>query len=339
MGDPATPAGKAQLERQSPLNSAAKIKTPLLVIQGANDPRVNKAESDQIVIALRDRGFPVEYIVAPDEGHGFARPVNNMAAFAAAERFLAAHLKGRFQEGATPEVAARLKEITIDPKAVVLKKKVDAGSIRTPVPASDLAAGSWSYAMKIAMAGQAMDLALTVSVTDDGTVWTATERAATPMGDAVDTATIEKGSLRLLKRSITQGQVAIAFEVKDGKATGQMSMGGKAQPIDVALSGSLFADGAGAYEVMARLPLADGYSTSFLNLDVESQKVRVQQLQVAGAERVTVPAGTFDCFKVELASDDGAKSTLWVARDPRRVVKISSSSPRMQGATITAEMK
>jgi dipeptidyl aminopeptidase/acylaminoacyl peptidase len=122
MGDPSTPAGKVQLERQSPLNSAAKITTPLLVIQGANDPRVNKAESDQIVIALRDRGFPVEYIVAPDEGHGFARPVNNMAAFAAAERFLATHPRGRFQDGATPEVAARLEEITVDPKTVVLKK-------------------------------------------------------------------------------------------------------------------------------------------------------------------------------------------------------------------------
>ena len=82
MGDVATPEGKQQLERQSPLNSAAKIKTPLLVIQGANDPRVNKRESDQIVVALRDRGFPVEYIVAPDEGHGFARPVNNMAVYA-----------------------------------------------------------------------------------------------------------------------------------------------------------------------------------------------------------------------------------------------------------------
>ena len=65
MGDPNTPQGRAQLEKQSPLNSASKIKTPLLVIQGANDPRVNKRESDQIVIALRDRGSPVEYMVAP----------------------------------------------------------------------------------------------------------------------------------------------------------------------------------------------------------------------------------------------------------------------------------
>jgi dipeptidyl aminopeptidase/acylaminoacyl peptidase len=339
MGDPATPAGKAQLERQSPLNAAAKIKTPLLVIQGANDPRVNKAESDQIVVALRDRGFPVEYIVAPDEGHGFARPVNNMAAFAATERFLAAHLKGRFQEGGTAEVMARLTEITVDPKTVVLKKKADAGSVKTPTPASDLSPGSWAYAANISMGGQSMDLATTLSVADAGAAWTVTERAATPMGEAVDTATIEKGSLRLLKRTITQGQVAIAFEVKDGRATGQMSMGGKSQPIDVALSGPLFADGAGANEVIARLPLTDGYTASFLNFDVQSQKAAVRHLEVAGAETVNVPAGTFDCIKVEITGDDGGKSTLWVARDSRRVVKASSTSPRMQGATITAELR
>src|SRR5439155_9334104 len=113
MGDPSTPAGKAQLERQSPLNSASKIKTPLMVIQGANDPRVNKAESEQIVIALRDRGAAVEYLLAPDEGHGFARPINNMATFAAAESFLRHHLGGRMQESMTPEVAERLKALTV----------------------------------------------------------------------------------------------------------------------------------------------------------------------------------------------------------------------------------
>jgi dipeptidyl aminopeptidase/acylaminoacyl peptidase len=122
IGDPATPEGKAQLERQSPLNSAAKIRTPLLVVQGANDPRVKKAESDQIVIALRDRGFPVEYLVAPDEGHGFARPVNRMAMFAAAEKFLAKYLNGRYQETMPADVSTRLKEITVDPKTVKLAK-------------------------------------------------------------------------------------------------------------------------------------------------------------------------------------------------------------------------
>jgi dipeptidyl aminopeptidase/acylaminoacyl peptidase len=118
MGDMSTPEGKAQLVRQSPLTHAAKIKAPLLVVQGANDPRVKRAESDQIVVALRDRGYPVEYIVAPDEGHGFARPVNNMAMLARAEQFLAKHLGGRFQEAMTPDVAKRLQEITVDPKTV-----------------------------------------------------------------------------------------------------------------------------------------------------------------------------------------------------------------------------
>jgi dipeptidyl aminopeptidase/acylaminoacyl peptidase len=122
MGDPTTPEGKALLVERSPLTSAAKIKTPLLIAQGANDPRVNHTESEQIVVALRDRGFPVEYVLIPDEGHGFARPVNNMASFMAAEKFFAKYLGGRYQEGGTPEVVARLKEVTVDPKTVTLAK-------------------------------------------------------------------------------------------------------------------------------------------------------------------------------------------------------------------------
>jgi dienelactone hydrolase len=125
MGDPNTPEGKAQLDRQSPLNSVDKIKTPLMVVQGANDPRVNKKEADQIVVALRERNYPVEYLLAPDEGHGFARPINNMAMIMSVEKFLAKYLGGRFQEGGTPETAQRLKEITVDVKTVTMAKKAD----------------------------------------------------------------------------------------------------------------------------------------------------------------------------------------------------------------------
>src|SRR5678809_1151214 len=143
MGDPNTPEGKAQLMQQSPLTAAAKIKTPLLVIQGANDPRVNKRESDLIVIALRDRGFPVEYMVAPDEGHGFARPVNNMAMFASAEKFLAKYLGGRYQESMTPEVSQRLNEINVDVKTVTMPKMMTASAdavsyTHLTLPTSDL---------------------------------------------------------------------------------------------------------------------------------------------------------------------------------------------------------
>jgi dipeptidyl aminopeptidase/acylaminoacyl peptidase len=83
------------LKAESPLFKADQIKAPLLIGQGANDPRVNKAESDQIVAAMRKNNQPVEYYVFPDEGHGFARPVNNMAFNAATENFLAKYLGGR----------------------------------------------------------------------------------------------------------------------------------------------------------------------------------------------------------------------------------------------------
>jgi dipeptidyl aminopeptidase/acylaminoacyl peptidase len=120
MADPATEEGREWLKKASPLNSADYIIAPLMVVQGQNDPRVLKAESDQIVIALRDRGFPVEYLNAPDEGHGFARPVNSMAFIAAMEKFLAEHVGGRYQETMTDEVAQRLEEITVDVSTVEL---------------------------------------------------------------------------------------------------------------------------------------------------------------------------------------------------------------------------
>jgi dipeptidyl aminopeptidase/acylaminoacyl peptidase len=83
---------------RSPLSRAADIRTPLLIAQGANDPRVKQAESEQIVAALREAGIDHEYMLFPDEGHGFAKPGNRLRFYAAAERFLARHLGGRAEE-------------------------------------------------------------------------------------------------------------------------------------------------------------------------------------------------------------------------------------------------
>ncbi|GGE63102.1 S9 family peptidase [Massilia psychrophila] len=95
IGDPTTEAGKAVLKERSPLYSADKITRPLLIGQGANDPRVNVAESDQIVAAMSAKNIPVTYVVFPDEGHGFARPANNIAFMAVTENFLGKCLGGR----------------------------------------------------------------------------------------------------------------------------------------------------------------------------------------------------------------------------------------------------
>jgi len=97
MGDPRTEEGRAWLTERSPLTHADKIVRPLLIGQGANDPRVKQAESDQIVEAMQAKGIPVTYVLFPDEGHGFARPENNKAFNAVAENFLAECLGGRAQ--------------------------------------------------------------------------------------------------------------------------------------------------------------------------------------------------------------------------------------------------
>lgn len=340
MGDPSTPEGRAQLERQSPLNSAHRIKTPLLVVQGANDPRVKKAESDQIVVALRDRGFPVEYLVAPDEGHGFARPVNQMAMIAAAEKFLAKHLGGRYQEDMPPEVAARLKEITVDVKTVTLPKRIEAASVGLPKPAIALRPFSATYQSKIEVAGQSISFSSNLTIREEGNALMASETATLPMGEISDATVLDKDTLAVTKRTIKQGPLAVELTFKENKASGTMNLGGQARPISADLGGPLFADGAGAAAVLATLPLGEGYSTTFRNFDVQRQKVRLMQAKVIGVETVTVPAGTYEAFKLEVTSAEGDpdKTTIWIAKDSRRVVKIVATLPQLGGATLTSSL-
>lgn len=97
VGDPNTEEGLAILKAASPLNKVDMIKKPLLIGQGANDPRVKQAESDQIVNAMQEKNIPVTYALFPDEGHGFARPENRLAFYGVAEGFLATCLGGKVE--------------------------------------------------------------------------------------------------------------------------------------------------------------------------------------------------------------------------------------------------
>jgi dipeptidyl aminopeptidase/acylaminoacyl peptidase len=111
VGDPETEDGLALMRDRSPLYRADRIKRPLLIAQGANDPRVKRAESDQMVGALRANGIPVTYVLYPDEGHGFARPENSISFNAITEAFLARHLGGRVEPITAEEVAASSMQV------------------------------------------------------------------------------------------------------------------------------------------------------------------------------------------------------------------------------------
>jgi dipeptidyl aminopeptidase/acylaminoacyl peptidase len=343
MADPNTPEGKAQLERQSPLNHVDKIKTPLLIVQGANDPRVKKAEADQIVVAMREKGIPVEYICAPDEGHGFARPVNNMAYLASAEKFLATRLGGRYQTSMTDEVAKRLAEITVDVKTVEKPKRADEiaamAAGKTAKPIYDLTPGTFEYKIEIALGAQKIPMSDQRTVKSKGDNWEVSDAMTSMMGIMSDVNLVRKKTLQPIKRDSKQGPVTMEMEFTATEVKGKINMGdGADQPFSVANDKPLAPDGAGGDLFLAALDWKEGATYYYTTFDPQSQQLNTQEAKALRKEKVTVPAGTYDAWVVEVKNTDGSGggSTHWIAENLS--VKSVTSIPEMGGALLTVEL-
>ncbi len=334
MGDESTEEGKKLLREASPLFSANKIKAPLMIIQGANDPRVKKAESDQIVVALRDLKLPVEYILAEDEGHGFAKPVNNLAMFAAAEKFLAQHVGTRYQEGMTDEVANRLKAMTVDVGSVKLVSKPSIKAAASlPALTPDLKNGNYRYSSHISVAGQEINMDMNRTVQAVGDTWEISDAATSPMGTMLDKMVLNKPGLGFLSREVEQGPVKINMK-KDGKAVLVSAMGKEHQ---VEMENALIQDGAGMDMIIARLPLTDNYKTSFYTLDAMTMKPKQLIMKVLGDEEVN----GVNCRKVEVSGADNPadKTTFWIDPEKKMAVKTVQIIPALNNAIMTVELK
>ena len=149
------------------------------------------------------------------------------------------------------------------------------------------------------MGGQEMALAIILAVKEEGGGWSVAQTMETPQGAAVQTVSLEKGTLIVRKIAVKQGPVAINVDFAGGKASGKMSMSGQDRPVAADLGGELFADSASQWSSIGCLPLAEGYSATFRNFSLQTQKVKLVEAKVAGSETVTVPAGKFDTWKVE----------------------------------------
>jgi hypothetical protein len=217
--------------------------------------------------------------------------------------------------------------------------KQESGSGDAPKPAISMKAGTFHYTAKLVMNGQEMSLKMATTIKDDGAAWTATDVMETPQGNGIETATIDKGSLTLLKRTLEQGKVTISLDFGGNRATGTANVNGQDHAIAADLGGPLFADGAGAEHVIACLPLAAGYTVKVRNFDVQTQTVKMRQITVPTVEKVTVPAGTYEAFRVDETSADGDpdRKTIWIATDSRKVVKMSVLLASLGGAVMTVE--
>lgn len=333
VGDPNTEEGKKLIHDASPLFSVDKIVKPLLIIQGANDPRVNQAESDQIVIALRDKGKKVTYLLADDEGHGYAKPVNNMAMCAEIEKFLSEVIGGRYQKDMPDDVAKRLKELTVDINTVTYTpaEKVETASV-LPKISNDLKAGTTNYGIVLEVQGQTLPMEMTRTISKSGANWIVKDEASGAMGNSADEIEFT-ASFEPVKRNIEQMgmQIPIVFEKE------KVSMSAMGQTIDIPMDGAYLSDGAGYDLLIAGLPLRDGYTLSYLVPDAMTAKSKQVNLKVNGTEKVN----DADCFKVEIVSVDNPsdKTTMWIDPKTKSAEKMVQIIPAAGNAIMTITKK
>lgn len=347
VGDLDDPEDVERMRAQSPLYSATNIQAPLLVIQGQNDPRVKKAESDQIVVALRDLDRAVEYVVAPDEGHGFANRVNRIAMMMPIERFLAEHIGGRWQEDASPEVTDRvaLHHVDVDTLQMPVRAEETGPAKEIVFSAHTVQPSTSQYHTTAEVMGQTLEIEATRTVAegDDGgrRVWVMVDESTGPMGTGADTVWLDAATLAPLRRFTQQGPSTIALTFSADSVTGQVQAGAQEMPIAVAVDGPVFVDGGPLHVALAGLELETGRVLALPLFDVLSAGVKMHRLEIGEAESVETPAGTFDAVRLTITDPDGAvASTIWVEPGtPHRVVKAESRMPaQMGGGTATVEL-
>jgi dipeptidyl aminopeptidase/acylaminoacyl peptidase len=334
MGDENTEEGKKILHDASPLFNADKIKTPLLIVQGANDPRVNKGESDQIVIALRDKGAQVDYILADDEGHGFAKPVNNLGMVAASEKFLAKYCGTRFQETMGEDVAKRLKENTVDISKVTLAKKSVVPVLKTlPSLSGDLAAGTYKYSGGLLVQGQKIPVSMGRAIELVGNNWSVADSIGVMGQQIKDVSTYTQGSLESIKQTTEQGPVKTTVHYKPENVDVMMDMGGKVTSKSLQPDGLCISDGAGLDLIVARFPLAPGYITSFYIADAQTQKIKKMILKVTGTETVN----SVSTIVVSVVNDENENESniFYIDMSKKMAVKTEQTIPAMMNAKLT----
>ena len=351
VGDPENLEDIERLKRQSPLFSADKIEAPLLVVQGGNDPRCKMPESQQIVIAMRDLGRDVEYLVAKDEGHGFLGRENRTAFRVAQEQFFARHIGGRYQESVADDIQGSLDDMRVPVETVELTKP-ESGleeAKTAPLPAVDTSIfkpSKLKYKAAASTQGQVMDIDISVDLSrakiDEREVWCLVTEQSSPQGTAFDTFMVDLDSVLPVYRGIKQGPAVITVNFTETAIDGNISYGGRDMPVKTELEAPVFGTDAALELAISALPLKTGYKTTYRAFDLMSQSVNPFSLEVTGIENVTVPAGSFETFKIEvrrLDSEPGGGTYYFNTSGSRQMVRSVTQLPAMAGGgTVTTEL-
>ncbi len=321
VGNPDDPTDAERLKAQSPLYHVDRIRVPLLVIQGANDPRVKQQEADQVVYALHQKSLPVEYLLAPDEGHGFRQYINRMAMMVAIENFLARHLGGRLQAEVREEIAQRLRAITVDPDTVKPTQEALSALSAAPrlTPVSSLPQKSrWLFTIQMTASQATAQASHLWEKTADG--WRFTEEVNSTMArlKTQDTAEIAPhGELRRYHR--TQSGITIDLRVTpERKLTGTLAAMGQTLPIEKPIPPEtpVYPLGSPLIYYLGNLPLGEGYKTTLPLFSLQKQDFAPVEVEVLGAETITVAGRSLTCWRVRLKAENTTQE-VWISQEDK----------------------
>ena len=329
-GDPETEEGQKLLRETSPLFSASNISKPLLIIQGANDPRVKKAEADQIVIALRDQGHPVEYLLAEDEGHGFRKPLNRMAMNAQVEKFLADHLGGRYQPDMPDDVSDKLKELTIDISTVKLAEP-DNTVAATSMPN---VSGQWkaeesNWEALIEMQGQEIPMKTKRTISQVDGKWTVKDVATSMMGEMTDIVVYDD-NYNAISRELTQMGQKMSFKYGEDNVT-ITAMG---QDMKIESEGAMVCDGAGFDGRLGKMGLKKGDNIVYHVPDMMTMKSK----KVIAAHQGAATVGDVEYQLITVTNAENDKDvTSYYYDDKNSCERVELNIPGMGKMTFTRD--
>lgn len=328
VGDPNTEEGKKLIKEASPLFSVDRIVKPLLIIQGANDPRVKQAEADQIVIALRDKRKKVDYLLAKDEGHGFAKPLNRMAMYAEVEKFLSETIGGRYQVEMSADVKKTLDNLTVDINTVKYEPKGELKLAKSlPVMHSNWIEGQTKYDVKLEVAGQVIPMEMTRTISKSNSNWTIKEETQGAMGAMSDEIIFKEDNTPVV-RNINQMGQTITMSFGSHQATVEV----QGQKIPINFDGAFFADGPGMDVIIGSFDLKPDFSLAVGMPDIMTMKPKHVVLTVK-------EEGDHHIVEVTNHENDSDKTTYFINKHTKVADKIIQVMPAMQNAVMTITKK
>ncbi|MDQ4080502.1 MAG: S9 family peptidase, partial [Gemmatimonadota bacterium] len=331
VGNPSVPADVEDMKRRSPLFLVDRIEDPLLIVQGANDPRVTKREADQMAIALRDRGITVRYLLAPNEGHGFLNADNRLALYRSMELFFEDCLGGRAQASVAPAIEQHIARLTVNVDTLKLapRESEPTAMLVGDAAISTARLGSESTARRLVLVqgdqerevGAIRTEMTTIEVNGRPALLRVQTLTSPMLGTGIDSVVVDRATLAPIRQRSTNARRTMSLDFRNDSVVGSVTRAGAGtQAIAVRADTALF-DANVLDLVLRSLPLAEGYAVRHpIYLHEGGGKVWVTS-RVTGSERVAGEGGVMvDTWVVE-SRMGGQTFRHWIAKDSREVLQ------------------